>query len=77
MSDLFDKYINMIYLLIFLLIVVLAVYYYRKSLKSRKYYQCPNCKESYRTEHMTSTTCKVCGSEVVDVNDENVSDKTS
>lgn len=69
-------YTMVLYLLIVVLIVALAFYFYKRSIKSRKYFMCPNCKEVYRTEHMTSTTCKVCGSEVVEVNNKDVTDKT-
>lgn len=57
------------------LIVVCALIAYDKSLKSRKYYKCPECGESFRSEHMESQCCKVCGARLIETSDTNVNDK--
>ena len=56
-------------------IIVCALIAYDKSLKSRKYYKCPKCGESFRTEHMEAKCCKVCGAKLIETNDTNVNDK--
>ena len=56
-------------------LIVCALIAYDKSLKSRKYYKCPECGESFRSEHMESQCCKVCGAQLVETNDVNVNDK--
>ena len=48
-------------ILIFIAFVWFCVWAYKKSVKSRKYYKCPECGESFRSEHMNSVCCKVCG----------------
>jgi len=55
----------------FILFSIPAYYFYKKSVKSRKIYKCPNCNEIYRVEHMESTCCKVCGSQVQEITDNN------
>ena len=78
---LFEMVLKFIYesvflnILILVLVVTFLVYVYRKSLESRKYYKCPKCGESFRTEHMVSKCCKVCGAEVVENSDTSVNDK--
>lgn len=62
-------------IIIVLVIVITALIAYDKSVKSRKYYKCPECGESFRTEHMDSKCCKVCGAQLVETNDTNVNDK--
>ena len=57
------------YTVIFIVIAIPAYYFYRKSVKSRKFYKCPTCNEIYRVEHMESTCCKICGSQVYEVNE--------
>lgn len=64
------------YLALFVIVGIPAFYFYVKAVKSRKYYKCPNCGEIYRTEHMISTCCKICGSPVVETSEKNVTDKT-
>jgi len=55
--------------------VVCALIAYDKAIKSRKYYRCPECGESFRSEHMESQCCKVCGAKLVETYDTNVNDK--
>ena len=66
-------------LLLSILIAIVVIYFciqiYKNSLKSRKYYKCPNCGESFRSEYMESKCCKVCGSELIETDDKNVNDK--
>lgn len=63
-------------LIIIAIIVILGIIFFVKSVKSRKYYKCPNCGESFRSENMTSMTCKVCGSTLEETDDTTISDKT-
>ena len=56
-------------------IVACALFAYDKAVKSRKCYRCPECGESFRTEHMDAKCCKVCGAKLVETNEENVNDK--
>lgn len=78
---LFEKALKFIYedplmnILISILFIWFCVWAYNKSVKSRKYYKCPQCAESFRTEHMESKRCKVCGAELEETNDTNVNDK--
>ena len=77
---LFTKALEFIYGSIFLNILILVfvvcfcVTVYRNSIKSRKYYICPHCGESFRTEYMNSKCCKVCGASLEEKNDDNVND---
>ena len=77
---LFTKALMFIYnspvlnILLLILIIWFCVAAYRNSLKSRKYYICPNCGESFRSEHMKSKCCKVCGTELEEKNDSNTND---
>lgn len=77
---LFEKALEFIYespilnILILVLFIWACVWAYNKSVKSRKYYICPKCGESFRTEHMKSKCCKVCGTELQEKNDIDVND---
>ena len=62
-------------ILILVLFIWACIWAYNNSLKSRKYYRCPKCGESFRSEHMVSKCCKVCGAELEEQNDTNVNDK--
>lgn len=78
---LFEKALEFIYnsvlmnILLIILFVWACVLAYRKSVNSRKYYKCPQCGESFRSEHMESKCCKVCGAELGQTNNSNVNDK--
>lgn len=56
-------------------IVICALIAYDKSLKSRKYYKCPECGESFGSEHMDAKCCKVCGAQLIETNNTDVNDK--
>ena len=77
---LFEKVLEFIYeslllnIIILILFVWACIFVYNKSLKSRKYYKCPKCGESFRSEHMKSKCCKVCGTELEETDDKNVND---
>ena len=77
---LFTKALMFIYNNIFMNILILifviwaCVTVYKNSLKSRKYYTCPHCGESFRTEHMQSKCCKVCGAPLEEKQDTEVND---
>lgn len=77
---LFQKVLEFIYDSIFLNIVIaiaivwFCIWAYKKSVASRKYYRCPQCGESFRTEHMESKSCKVCGAQLEETTDKNVND---
>ena len=62
------------YLILGLIIGIPAFYFYRKSVESRKIYKCTNCGEIYRTEHMKSSCCKVCGAPTEEVNETDIDD---
>lgn len=62
-------------ILIFIAFVWFCVWAYKKSVKSRKYYKCPECGESFRSEHLNSVCCKVCGAKLEETDDSNVNDK--
>ena len=62
-------------ILLIFLAVWLCIWAYKKSINSRKYYKCPQCGESFRSEHMVSKVCKVCGAELEEIFDSNVNDK--
>ena len=78
---LFEKLFIFIYNNIFMnvlltvLFVWACIWAYKKSVKSRKYYKCPECGESFRSEHMDAQCCKVCGAKLVETDDINVNDK--
>lgn len=61
---------------IIILIVIIGIIGFIKSVRSRKYYKCPVCKESFRSENMHPETCKICGADLEETNDTNVTDKT-
>lgn len=77
---LFQKALEFIYGNIFMNILILVfiiwacVTSYTNSVKSRKYYICPHCGESFRSEHMNSKCCKVCGAPLDEKEDEEVND---
>lgn len=56
--------------------IILAVLVYSRAVDSRKYYKCPSCGETFRTEFMDAKCCKVCGAPLERTNNEDVSDKT-
>ncbi len=66
------------YFSIFLLIaiVVVGIICFIFAIRSRKYYKCPVCGESFRAEFMKAKRCKVCGAELDETDDKNVTDKT-
>lgn len=66
-----STFLNILLLVLLILFCVLA---YKNSVKSRKYYICPNCGESFRSEYMNSKCCKVCGAELKEKNDTYTSD---
>jgi ribosomal protein S27AE len=45
----------------FLVIVLLAVFFYSRSVQSRKNYTCPKCGERIQMEHMDASHCNSCG----------------
>lgn len=61
--------------LIILAIIIFCVVAYKNSVKSRKYYVCPSCGESFRTEYMDSKCCKVCGAKLIEQDDTSINDK--
>lgn len=63
-------------IIILTLICIIGVFGFIKSICSRKYYKCPICKESFRTENMNAKTCKVCGAILEETCDTNITDKT-
>ena len=60
---------------IFAVVILCGLIAYDRSVKSRKYYKCSECGESFRSEHMQSKHCKVCGAELIETDDTNVNDK--
>ena len=62
------------YLIVGIIIGVPAFYFYNKSVASRKIYKCTNCVEVYKTEHMDSSCCKVCGAPTVEVKETHTDD---
>ncbi len=77
---LFEKALMFVYNNILLNILLLigfvwaCIWSYKKSVKSRKFYICPQCGESFRSEHMESKCCKVCGAELEEKADKDVND---
>lgn len=55
------------YGVIFIVVGIIAFYFYNKSVDSRKIYKCTQCGEIYKTEHMDSYCCKVCGAPVDEI----------
>ena len=43
------------------IIIILAVLFYILSVRSRKFYRCPQCDEKVRVEHMNASRCGMCG----------------
>ncbi len=66
-----SKFWNIVLVLGFIFICIWA---YNKSIKSRRYYKCPQCGESFRMEHSQARCCKVCGAELEEISDINVND---
>ena len=77
---LFEKIFVFIYNNILLNVLILVFFIwacvtaYNNSVKSRKYYICPHCGESFRSERMISKCCKVCGTQLEEKNDTDVND---
>lgn len=67
---------DFITLIVIILVVIVGIIGFIKSVSSRKFYKCPSCGESFRSENMESMTCKVCGANLEETNDSNVTDKT-
>lgn len=61
---------------VLVLIIIIGIVGFIKSIKSRKHYKCPVCGESFRSENMESQTCKVCGANLEETDDTNITDKT-
>lgn len=78
---LFEKALEFIYnsilcqILIVIAIVTACIAAYKNSVKSRKYYVCPSCGESFRSEYMESKCCKVCGAQLEEKDNTEVNDK--
>lgn len=51
-----------ILLLAFLAVLAAITYYF--AVKSRKAYTCPECGEKVKVEHMVTSRCGMCGSEL-------------
>ncbi len=65
-----------VFTLIFIIVLTITgIFAYRIAVKSRKYYKCPQCGESFCSEHMDSQFCKVCGAKLEQTYDTNVNDK--
>lgn len=64
------------YGIIFAILGTIGFFVYQNAVKTRKFYKCPNCKETFRTEHMDAQICKVCGTNLELLESENVTDKT-
>lgn len=52
-----------------------CIWAYKKSVASRRYYKCPQCGESFRSEHMEAKICKVCGADLEKTLDTDVNDR--
>lgn len=57
-------------------IVIVSVIVYQRAIATRKFYKCPNCGETFRTELMDAKCCKVCGTYLENTDDEKVTDTT-
>lgn len=55
----------------------MAIRAYARAVRSRKYYKCPECGESFRVELMQATHCKVCGAVINLSNISEVTDKAN
>lgn len=64
------------YAIIGLLLATIGYFTYKKAVASRKYYICPGCGESFRTEFMDAKCCKVCGTSLEYKDSQDVTDKT-
>lgn len=47
--------------IVFPILLILAVFFYFLSVRSRKSYNCPQCGEKVRVEHMKASRCGMCG----------------
>ncbi|MCI1272947.1 MAG: hypothetical protein LKG27_00735 [Clostridiaceae bacterium] len=63
-------------IIVFVPVVICGIIGFIKSINSRKYYKCPVCGESFRSENMHPSECKVCGASLEETDDTNVTDKT-
>lgn len=61
-------------IILILAVIFLLIWAYNKSVESRRYYKCPQCGESFRTEHAQAECCKVCGAKLQETSDTDVSD---
>jgi len=59
-----------------ILVIVVGIIGFIKSVMSRRYYKCPQCGESFRSENMSAKTCKICGANLEETDDPNITDKT-
>ncbi|MCF6285594.1 MAG: hypothetical protein L3K26_10440 [Candidatus Hydrogenedentes bacterium] len=46
---------------VLLIIILLAIFFYSRSVQSRKNYTCPECGEQIQMEHMDVSHCNSCG----------------
>ena len=61
---------------LFAIIIIAGIIGFIKAIKSRKFYKCPVCGESFRAENMSPSNCKICGAELNETDDPNITDKT-
>ncbi len=52
----------MIWVIVLVMLVPLVLFFYARSVSSRKTYVCPRCGEELRVELMEASRCNVCGS---------------
>ena len=62
------------YLVFGLIVGIPAFYFYKKAVATRKVYKCTSCGEIYKTEHMDSSCCKVCGAPTIEVREARTDD---
>ncbi|MCA8987497.1 MAG: hypothetical protein KDA78_07645 [Planctomycetaceae bacterium] len=48
-------------IIVIVILLPLGLFFYMRSVNSRKSYQCPNCGETLTVELMEATRCNVCG----------------
>ena len=46
------------------ILLILALLFYILSVQSRKTYNCPQCGERFRVEHMNASRCGMCGAPI-------------
>ncbi len=46
------------------ILLILALLFYFLSVQSRKTYNCPQCGERVRVEHMNASRCGMCGAPI-------------